>query len=166
MSFAAVGATVGAVALLDWHWDLSLALLLAGAAAALVAAVVGIPTLRLDGMFAAVTTLAFSLAASGYLLVREEFSWIPQTQLGTPTSSASPSPRRRRSSNCAWASWCSCSSRCTACATAVPDACPARAARQPAGGVGLRRAGRVGEADRVRHLGVHRGAGRLPPRSW
>ena len=35
-------------------------------------------------MFAAVTTLAFSLAASGYLLVREEFSWIPQSQLGTP----------------------------------------------------------------------------------
>jgi len=47
--------------------------------------VVGIPTLRLDGMFAAVTTLAFSLAASGYLLVREEFSWIPQSQLGTPS---------------------------------------------------------------------------------
>ena len=84
MSFAAVGATVGAVALIDWHWDLSLALLLAGAAAAVVAVVVGIPTLRLDGMFAAVTTLAFSLAASGYLLVREEFSWIPQGQLGVP----------------------------------------------------------------------------------
>ncbi len=84
MSFAAVGATVGAVALLDWHWDLSLALLLAGAAAAVVAVVVGIPTLRLDGMFAAVTTLAFALAASGYLLVREEFSWIPQDQLGVP----------------------------------------------------------------------------------
>ncbi len=48
------------------------------------AVVVGIPTLRLDGMFAAVTTLAFSLAASGYLLVREEFSWIPQSQLGVP----------------------------------------------------------------------------------
>ena len=84
MSFAAVGATVGAVALLDWHWDLSLALLLAGTAAGAVAVVVGIPTLRLDGMFAAVTTLAFSLAASGYLLVREEFSWIPQSQLGVP----------------------------------------------------------------------------------
>ncbi len=84
MSFAGVGATVGGVALLDWHWDLSLALLLAGAAAAAVAAVVGIPTLRLDGMFAAVTTLAFALAASGYLLVREEFSWIPQGQLGVP----------------------------------------------------------------------------------
>jgi len=84
MSFAAVGAAVGAVALIDWHWDLGLALLLAGAAAAAVAAVVGLPTLRLDGMFAAVTTLAFALAASGYLLVRAEFSWIPQGQLGTP----------------------------------------------------------------------------------
>jgi branched-chain amino acid transport system permease protein len=84
MSFAAVGAAVGAVALIDWHWDLSLSLLLAGTAAAVVAAVVGLPTLRLDGMFAAVTTLAFALAASGYLLVRAEFSWIPQGQLGTP----------------------------------------------------------------------------------
>ena len=84
MSFAAVGAAVGAVALLDWHWDLSLALLLAGTAAAAVAVVVGIPTLRLDGMFAAVTTLAFALAASGYLLVRAEFSWIPQGQVGVP----------------------------------------------------------------------------------
>ncbi len=84
MSFAAVGATVGAVALIDWHWDLSLALLLAGAAAAAVAVVIGLPTLRLDGMFAAVTTLAFALAASGYLLVRAEFSWIPQGQIGIP----------------------------------------------------------------------------------
>lgn len=84
MSFAAVGGVIGAVALIDWHWDLSLALLLAGAAAATVAVVVGIPTLRLDGMFAAVTTLAFALAASGYLLVPAEFSWIPQGQLGVP----------------------------------------------------------------------------------
>ena len=84
MSFAAVGGVVGAVAMIDWHWDLSLALLLAGAAAAAVAVVVGLPTLRLDGMFAAVTTLAFALAASGYLLVPAEFSWIPQGQLGVP----------------------------------------------------------------------------------
>jgi branched-chain amino acid transport system permease protein len=84
MSFAAVGATVSAVALLDWHWDLSLTLLVSGAAAAAVAVVVGIPTLRLDGMFAAVTTLAFALAASGYLLVPVEFSWIPQGQLTVP----------------------------------------------------------------------------------
>ena len=84
MSFAAVGAAVSMVALLDWHWDLSLALLAAGAASAVVAVLVGLPTLRLDGMFAAVTTLAFALAASGYLLVPAEFSWIPQGQLTTP----------------------------------------------------------------------------------
>ncbi len=84
MSFAAVGGVIGAVALIDWHWDLSLALLLAGATAAAVAVVVGLPTLRLDGMFSAVTTLAFALAASGYLLVPAEFSWIPQGQLGVP----------------------------------------------------------------------------------
>jgi len=94
MSFAAVGAAVSTVALVDWHWDLSLALLLAGAASAVVALLVGIPTLRLDGMFAAVTTLAFALAASGYLLVPAEFSWIPQGQLTAPylfgTSVTSP----------------------------------------------------------------------------
>jgi branched-chain amino acid transport system permease protein len=84
MSFAAVGGVIGAVALIDWHWDLSLALLLAGAVAGAVAVAIGIPTLRLDGMFAAVTTLAFALAASGYLLVPAEFSWIPQGQLGIP----------------------------------------------------------------------------------
>ncbi len=84
MSFAAVGGVIGAVALIDWHWDLSLALLLSGAVAGAVAVAIGIPTLRLDGMFAAVTTLAFALAASGYLLVPAEFSWIPQGQLGVP----------------------------------------------------------------------------------
>jgi len=84
MSFAAVGAVAGALAMIDWHWDLSLALLLAGAAGGLAAVVVGVPTLRLDGFFVAVTTLAFGLAASGYFLDRAEFSWIPSTQLGTP----------------------------------------------------------------------------------
>ncbi len=162
MSFAAVGATVGAVALADWHWDLSLALLLAGAAAGAVAVVVGIPTLRLDGMFAAVTTLAFSLAASGYLLVREEFSWIPQSQLGVP-----------------YLFGLSLSSQ-----TAVFEVCLGvlvlvllalhglrhsrtgrvlpRAASQRAGGVGLRRARPAGQAHRVRPLRFHRRPGRLP----
>jgi branched-chain amino acid transport system permease protein len=84
MSFAAVGATVGAVALLDWHWELGLALPLAGGAAAVVAAAVGIPTLRLDGVFVAVTTLAFGLAVSGYLLDRAEFSWIPTGSVTDP----------------------------------------------------------------------------------
>ena len=163
MSFAAVGATVGAVALLDWHWDLSLALLLAGTAAGAVAVVVGIPTLRLDGMFAAVTTLAFSLAASGYLLVREEFSWIPQSQLGVPYVFG-----------LALTSQTAVFELCLGVLVLVLVALqglrhsrtgrrPARAAGQRAGGVRLRRAGPVGEAHRVRGLGLHRGPGRLSP---
>jgi branched-chain amino acid transport system permease protein len=84
MSFAAVGAVTGAVAMIDWHWDLSLALLAAGLAGGMVAYLVGIPTLRLDGVFVAVTTLAFGLAVSGYLLDRAEFSWIPSAELPTP----------------------------------------------------------------------------------
>jgi branched-chain amino acid transport system permease protein len=83
MGFAAVGAVAGAVAMIDWHWDLSLALLVAGAAGAVVAFVVGLPTLRLDGVFVAVTTMAFGLAAAGYFLDRSEFSWIPAGNLPT-----------------------------------------------------------------------------------
>ncbi len=83
MSFAAVGAVAGAAAMVDWHWDLSLALMLAGASGAAVALLVGLPTLRLEGVFVAVTTLAFGLAASGYLLDRAEFSWIPNGPLVT-----------------------------------------------------------------------------------
>lgn len=84
MSFAAAGAVAGAVALVDWHWDLSLALLFGGAAGAAAAAAVGVTTLRLDGMFVAVTTLAFGLACSGYLLDRAEFSWIPTGAVNAP----------------------------------------------------------------------------------
>ncbi len=84
MGFAAVGAVAGAAAMIDWHWDLSLALLFGGAAGAAVAFVVGLPTLRLDGVFVAVTTLAFGLAAAGYFLDRSEFSWIPSGNLPTP----------------------------------------------------------------------------------
>jgi branched-chain amino acid transport system permease protein len=78
MSFVAVGAAVGAVASMTWHVDLSLALLVAGAAGALTAVVVGLPALRLPGLFLAVTTLAFSLASSNYLLARKEQTWIPR----------------------------------------------------------------------------------------
>ena len=85
MSFAALGAVVGALALMQWHWDISLSLLVAGAAGAAGAVVVGLPTLRLDGIFVAVTTLSVGLATSGYLLDRAEFSWIPGGTLGPVT---------------------------------------------------------------------------------
>lgn len=84
MSFAAVGGAVGAVATATWHTDLLLALIIAGLAGAVVAVVVGLPALRLPGLFLAVTTLAFSLASSNYLLNRKEQTWIPRERLGRP----------------------------------------------------------------------------------
>ena len=85
MSFAAAGGVATALALADWHWDLSLALLLACVAGAVVAVALGLPTLKMDGVFVAVTTLAFGLAVSGYLLDRAQFSWIPPLPLSNPS---------------------------------------------------------------------------------
>ena len=68
LSFAAVGAALGSIATVEWNLDLSLSLLLAGLGGGLVAMFVGIPALRLRGIFLAVTTLGFALAASNYLL--------------------------------------------------------------------------------------------------
>ena len=84
MSFVAVGAAVGAVATHTWHLDLSLALIVAGLAGAVVAVIVGLPALRLPGLYLAVTTLAFALASSNFLLNRKEQSWIPRDRLDRP----------------------------------------------------------------------------------
>lgn len=84
MSFVAVGAVVGAVATDTWSLDLSAALVLAGLAGAAAAVVVGLPALRLPGLYLAVTTLAFALASSNFLLNRKEQSWIPAGRLDRP----------------------------------------------------------------------------------
>jgi len=77
MAFAATGAAVAAHATAAWRWDLTLTLLVGGLAAALVAVVVGLPSLRWQGIFLAVTTLAFAQAAAGSLLNPTEATWIP-----------------------------------------------------------------------------------------
>jgi ABC-type branched-subunit amino acid transport system ATPase component/ABC-type branched-subunit amino acid transport system permease subunit len=77
MAFAATGAAVAAVATAEWRFDLTLTLLVAGLAGAVVAVLVGLPSLRWQGLFLAVTTLAVSLAAVGYVLNPSRASWIP-----------------------------------------------------------------------------------------
>jgi len=77
MSFAGFGGAVAAYASQHWNLDLGLTLLLAGLAGAVVALIVGLPALRLRGFFLAVTTLAFAMAASAYLLNIQYFSWAP-----------------------------------------------------------------------------------------
>jgi branched-chain amino acid transport system permease protein len=84
MSFAAVGAVAGAHATQVWHADMALALLFSGVVGVAVAVVVGLPALRLRGLFLAVTTLAFALTTS-YLFVDNRFSWVPNGRVARPT---------------------------------------------------------------------------------
>ena len=62
MALSGIGAAVGATVTTRWHVDLTLSLLLGGVAAAVAALVVGLPALRLRGMYLAVTTFALALA--------------------------------------------------------------------------------------------------------
>lgn len=84
MGFVGTGAAVGAVATGRWGLDLSAALPLASVAGAAVALVVGLPALRVRGLFLAVTTLAFTVTASAYLLNPEYFAWIPVGRVERP----------------------------------------------------------------------------------
>jgi len=84
MSFAALGAVAGAHATQAWHADMVVALPFAGAVGTAAAVVVGLPTLRLRGIFLAVTTLAFALVTSSYLFVNNRFSWVPTGRIARP----------------------------------------------------------------------------------
>ena len=84
IAFMAVGACVGAEATGTWHLDLSIALLVSGIAGMVAAVIVGLPALRMKGLFLAVSTLGFGLAASAYLLNPTFFSWIPDSRVARP----------------------------------------------------------------------------------
>jgi branched-chain amino acid transport system permease protein len=73
MGFAGVGAAVGGWATYYMETDLAIALLAGGAAGALAAIVVGYPALRRRGLTLAVSTLAFALFVSSFLLNQELF---------------------------------------------------------------------------------------------
>ena len=76
---AAIGAAVAAACTSRWHVDLSLALLAGGAAGGLAAFVVGVPALRLRGLYLAVTTFAFGLSVQFWLLNDRFFGWFPRS---------------------------------------------------------------------------------------
>ncbi|HET7719988.1 MAG TPA: branched-chain amino acid ABC transporter permease, partial [Acidimicrobiales bacterium] len=86
MGFFAIGVTVGAKATVDWGLDLTLALLLTGVLGALAAVAVGLPALRLQGIYLAVTTMAFALAMTFYVLnPRFDIAeWVPQGRVARP----------------------------------------------------------------------------------
>jgi branched-chain amino acid transport system permease protein len=85
MGLVGIGAAVGGSVTGRLGWDLGIALVLAGVAGALVAIVIGLPALRIKGLFLAVATFAFAGAASSYLLNREFFGWwLPEGRVSRP----------------------------------------------------------------------------------
>jgi branched-chain amino acid transport system permease protein len=84
MAFVGVGAAIGARALSDWGWEPVTAMLVAAVAGAVVAVLVGLPALRLDGLYLAVTTLALSLAASAWIFSNRIAEWIPTGSFRRP----------------------------------------------------------------------------------
>jgi branched-chain amino acid transport system permease protein len=71
-AFFAIGAYAAGIATALWGWPLSLALAWGGATAGVAAVLVGLPTLRLHGLYFAIATLAF---AEMVRLLFEQFTY-------------------------------------------------------------------------------------------
>jgi branched-chain amino acid transport system permease protein len=84
IAFFGIGAAVGGKATAEWGLDLTLALAISAVVGALVAVVIGLPALRVRGLYLAVTTFAFALATTSYFLNRQFFDWIPTTRIERP----------------------------------------------------------------------------------
>jgi branched-chain amino acid transport system permease protein len=77
MGIVGLGAAVSATCTSRWNVDLTIGLVLGGAAGALAAFAVGVPALRLRGLYLAVTTFAFGLSVEYWLLSDRFFDWFP-----------------------------------------------------------------------------------------
>jgi branched-chain amino acid transport system permease protein len=75
-AFAGVGAAVAGGLAANHHWDFFVTLAVAGLAGAAVSVVIGLPALRIQGLFLAVTTLAFAFTVENFVLNREFFGWL------------------------------------------------------------------------------------------
>jgi branched-chain amino acid transport system permease protein len=74
--FAGIGGLVAGGLAAHLHVDFFLTLIAAGVAGAVVAVAIGLPALRIQGLYLAVTTLAFAIAVQVYLLSPKYFSHI------------------------------------------------------------------------------------------
>ncbi len=75
--FLAVGAYSNAILLSDYHWPVWITLPASGLAAAAVSILVGVPSLRLKGLYLAITTLAFSFIITHIILYAEKWTHGP-----------------------------------------------------------------------------------------
>lgn len=83
-AFAGIGAGTTASLFVNSHADLFLALFAAAVSGAVAAVAIGVPALRLPGLFFAVTTLAFAVPVSDYLLNSAYFPWFAPSVLNRP----------------------------------------------------------------------------------
>ena len=83
-AFAGVGAATTASLLVHAHLDMFLALATAAVVGAVAATLVGLPALRIQGLFLAVATLAFGVPVSTYLLNSAYFPWLTPAQVARP----------------------------------------------------------------------------------
>ncbi|MCB9442588.1 MAG: ABC transporter permease [Mycolicibacterium sp.] len=84
MAFVGAGGAVGARVMVEHGWDPLAAMALAAVVGAVVAVLVGLPALRLRGMYLAITTLALSLAASDWVFSNKIADWIPRGSFPRP----------------------------------------------------------------------------------
>jgi branched-chain amino acid transport system permease protein len=84
MAFVGVGGAVAGYLTTARGWDLMAATIIAGLVGAAWALVVGLPALRIRGLFLAVTTLAFALTTSAYFLNSGYIRWLPTSRIERP----------------------------------------------------------------------------------
>ncbi|MDT3439268.1 ABC transporter permease subunit [Pseudofrankia sp. BMG5.37] len=77
VAFMAIGAGVSGAITVHWHWDLLESFLIAAVCGAGAAVLVGLPALRIKGLFFAVTTFALAVTTSTYLLNADVIHWLP-----------------------------------------------------------------------------------------
>lgn len=75
-AFVGLGAAVAGGLASNHQADFFVTIIAAGAAGAAMAVLVGLPALRVQGLFLAVTTLAFAGAAQAFLFDRKYFPWL------------------------------------------------------------------------------------------
>ena len=83
--FAGVGGATTALLFQRHGWDFVLALAAGVAVGAIAALIIGLPALRIQGPFLAVTTLAFGVSVSTYFLVSDNLPWFVTPQINRPT---------------------------------------------------------------------------------
>ena len=75
-AFVGIGAAVAGGLAADLHWDFFVCVTIGGLAGAAFAVVLGIPALRIQGLYLAVTTLAFAANMQTFFLDARYFGWV------------------------------------------------------------------------------------------